>query len=264
MANRSDKTPRSREDASPALRLWTASPAENAQRVRHAHVERHRSHVGGWLRASVLGANDGIVSTASLVLGVAAAQASPRAILAAGLAGLVGGSLSMAAGEYVSVSSQRDVEQADLVTERRELAESPEGERDELMQIYMGKGLPEALARQVADAMMASGDPLAVHAREELKLDPNDLARPVQAALVSAVSFAFGAALPLALIVLSPTALRVPFTLAAAVIALALLGGLSAKLGRVRIARVLVRVIVGGLLAMGLTYGLGALFGASG
>jgi VIT1/CCC1 family predicted Fe2+/Mn2+ transporter len=166
--------------------------------------------------------------------------------------------------DVVSVSSQRDVEQADLATERRELTESPEGERDELMQIYVKKGLSEALARQVAHALMASGDPLAVHAREELKLDPNDLVRPVQAALVSAVSFAGGAALPLAIIVLCPAALRVPFTLTAALSALALLGGLSAKLGRVPIARVLVRVIAGGLLAMGLTYGLGTLFGAGG
>lgn len=231
--------------------------------MRHAHVERHRSHVGGWLRAAVLGANDGIVSTASLVLGVAAADASPNGILAAGLAGLVGGSLSMAAGEYVSVSSQRDVERADLATERRELAESPEAERDELARIYVAKGLSEALARQVADALMG-GDPLAVHAAEELKLDPNDLARPIQAAAVSAVSFALGAALPLLLIVLSPVALRIPLTLTSALVALAVLGGLSAKLGRVPIVRVLVRVVIGGLLAMGLTYGLGVIFGATG
>jgi VIT1/CCC1 family predicted Fe2+/Mn2+ transporter len=231
--------------------------------MRHAHIERHRREVGGWLRAAVLGANDGIVSTASLVLGVAAAEASPGAILAAGLAGLVGGSLSMAAGEYVSVSSQRDVEQADLATERRELAESPEAERDELTQLYVAKGLPEALARQVADALTAGGDPLAVHAREELRLDPDELARPVQAAAVSAASFAAGAGLPLAVIALSPVALRSPLTLGSALLALALLGGVSARLGRVPVARVLARVVTGGLLAMGLTYGLGALFGAA-
>lgn len=232
--------------------------------MKHAHTERHRSHVGGWLRAAVLGANDGIVSTASLVLGVAAADASPAAIFTAGLAGLAGGSLSMAAGEYVSVSSQRDVEQADLAIERRELAESPEAERDELERIYQAKGLPQPLARQVADALTASGDPLAVHAREELKLDPEDLARPVQAAVVSALSFAAGAALPLGLIMLAPPSLRIPLTLVAALLALASLGMLSARLGRAPIVRALVRVVIGGVLAMGLTYGLGALFGASG
>lgn len=231
--------------------------------MRHAHVERHRSHVGGWLRAGVLGANDGIVSTASLVLGVAATDPSAATLLGVGLAGLVGGALSMAAGEYVSVSSQRDVENADLATERRELSESPESERDELAQIYVGKGLPEPLARQVAEALMASPDPLAVHAREELGLDPSELARPVQAAVVSAGSFAAGASLPLALILLSPSAFRIAITLVAALIALGVLGGVSARLGRAPIARSLARVVTGGLLAMGLTYGLGALFGAN-
>ncbi|MCC6877608.1 MAG: VIT1/CCC1 transporter family protein, partial [Sandaracinaceae bacterium] len=162
------------------------------------------------------------------------------------------------------VSSQRDVEQADLAIERRELAESPEAERDELERIYQAKGLPQPLARQVADALTASGDPLAVHAREELKLDPEDLARPVQAAVVSALSFAAGAALPLGLIMLTPLSLRIPLTLAAALLALASLGTLSARLGGAPILRALVRVVIGGVLAMGLTYGLGALFGASG
>lgn len=230
--------------------------------MRHAHKERHRGHVGGGLRAAVLGANDGIVSTASLVLGVAAAQAAPATILAAGLAGLVGGSLSMAAGEYVSVSSQRDMEQAELAIERRELAENPEDEREELEQIYVGRGVPPALAKQVAAALTANGDALAVHAREELMLDPEDLARPWQAAVTSAISFAVGAALPLSLIVLAPLSLRAPLTLTAALAALALLGALSARLGRAPVGRATARVVVGGLLAMGLTYAIGTLFGA--
>jgi VIT1/CCC1 family predicted Fe2+/Mn2+ transporter len=228
-----------------------------------AHAEYHRSGIGGWLRAAVLGANDGIVSIASLVLGVAAAAGEAGAVATAGVAGLVGGALSMAAGEYVSVSSQRDVELTDLARERRELAESPEAERRELIGLNVAKGLPAALAEQVADAMTAASDPWRVHAREELGLDPDDLARPVQAALVSALSFAIGAALPLAMIVLAPMTMRVWVTLAVAIVALALLGGLSARLGRAPVARAVGRVTIGGALAMGLTYALGAAFGAA-
>lgn len=224
--------------------------------------EQHRSHLGGWLRAAVLGANDGIVSIASLVLGVAAAEPTPGGVLVAGLAGLVGGALSMAAGEYVSVSSQRDVELADLARERAELVAAPEAEQEELVQIYVKKGLSRALATQVAAELVRAEEPLRVHAREELRLDPDELAAPVQAAVVSALSFAIGAALPLATISLSPAALRVFLTLGSALAALAALGAWSARLGGAPLGRAVARVLAGGGLAMGLTYALGALFGA--
>lgn len=227
-----------------------------------AHQEQHRSGVGGWLRAAVLGANDGIVSIASLVLGVAAAQGGAGAVVTAGVAGLFGGALSMAAGEYVSVSSQRDVELSDLGRERLELIASPEAERRELIDMYTAKGLTPELAEEVADALVAGDDPLRVHAREELNLDPDELARPVQAAVVSAFSFAMGAAVPLAVIVLAPTSMRVPATLGAALVTLALLGAWSARLGRAPEAPAVGRVVLGGALAMGLTYALGAVFGA--
>ncbi len=229
-----------------------------------AHREGHRAGVGGWLRAAVLGANDGIVSIASLVLGVAAADPGPGAVLTAGVAGLVGGALSMAAGEYVSVSSQRDVELADLAKEKKELQDSPEAERRELIGIYVKKGLAPDLATKVADALVLSNDPLTVHAHEELRLDPNDLARPVQAAVVSAISFAIGAALPLGVMAFSPLGVRDWTTLGAALLTLVILGGWSAKLGGAPIPRAIARVAVGGLLAMGLTYLLGAVFGAAG
>jgi VIT1/CCC1 family predicted Fe2+/Mn2+ transporter len=227
------------------------------------HRETHLSHRGGWLRAGVLGANDGIVSTASLVLGVAAANASPSAILTAGLAGLVGGSLSMAAGEYVSVSSQRDVEASDLAKEEEELAEDPEKELEELTTIYAQKGVPRPLAREVATALMAR-DALAVHAREELNIDVDALARPVQAAASSAVSFALGAALPLVAMTVSPAVARLWVTLGAATLALGLLGGWSARLGGAAARPAVLRVVVGGLVAMGLTMAIGRLFGAAG
>jgi len=194
------------------------------------HRELHRSHRGGWLRAVVLGANDGIVSTASLVLGVAAADATPRAVVTAGIAGLVGGSLSMAVGEYVSVSSQRDVEKGDIARERAELVSEPERELEELTSIYAAKGLTRELAREVASALTAK-DALAVHALEELNIDVSALARPVQAAGSSALSFALGAALPLAAICLSPEGLQSGVTLGAATAALGILGGWSARLG---------------------------------
>lgn len=227
-----------------------------------AHVERHRSHRGGWLRAAVLGANDGIVSTASLVLGVAAADGSAAAVLTAGVAGLVGGALSMAAGEYVSVSSQRDVEEADLAIEREELRTRPVRELDELTGIYVGKGLAPELAREVAVALTAR-DALGAHAREELHIDPDGLARPFQAAWSSAVSFAAGASLPLLAVTASPLAMRQVVTVGAATFALALLGGWSARLGGAPVRPAVARVVVGGLLAMGLTMGVGALFGVA-
>ncbi|MCA9575042.1 MAG: VIT family protein [Polyangiales bacterium] len=226
------------------------------------HRETHRAERASWLRAAVLGANDGIVSTASLVLGVAASNASPEAVLTAGLAGLVGGALSMAAGEYVSVSSQRDVEQADLARERRELHEQPEHELVELTEIYANMGLDRALAARVAQALTEHGDPLRVHAREELGLDPDDLARPARAALVSALSFALGAALPLAVMALTPGDARAAVTLASALVTLGALGAVSAWLGGAPIPRAIARVVVGGALAMGLTSLLGTWFGA--
>ncbi len=225
--------------------------------------ELHRSHVGGWLRAAVLGANDGIVSIASLVLGVAAAEPSSSGVIVAGLAGLVGGALSMAAGEYVSVSSQRDVELADLAKERAELAASPGNEHAELVGIYVAKGLSPALAEDVACALEAAEGPLRVHAREELRLDPDELARPLRAAVVSALSFAVGGSLPFAVMVLSSASFEVPFTLAGALAALALLGAWSARLGGASVARAIARVVVGGALAMGLTYVIGLLAGSA-
>jgi VIT1/CCC1 family predicted Fe2+/Mn2+ transporter len=228
-----------------------------------APSEQHRSHLGGWLRAAVLGANDGIVSIASLVLGVAAAEPTPGGVLVAGLAGLVGGALSMAAGEYVSVSSQRDVELADLARERAELASTPEAEHAELVGIYVKKGLSPALAEEVARTLVRAQEPLRVHAREELRLDPDELAAPGQAAVVSALSFALGAALPLAVITTSPSDIRVPLTLAASLAALGALGACSAKLGGAPLGRAVLRVLGGGALAMGLTYAIGALFGAA-
>jgi VIT1/CCC1 family predicted Fe2+/Mn2+ transporter len=224
------------------------------------HVEHHYVHRGGWLRAAVLGANDGIVSTASLVLGVAAADADPRAVLTAGLAGLVGGALSMAAGEWVSVSSQKDVEEADLRRETEALRETPEEELQELTDIYVEKGLSEPLAREVAAALTAK-DALRAHAKEELSIDVDELARPLQAAWSSAASFAFGASLPMLAMTLSPAGWRSPVTLVTATVALGLLGGWSASLGGAPVRTAVVRVVVGGLLAMGLTMGIGALFG---
>lgn len=227
-----------------------------------AHPETHRSHRGGWLRAAVLGANDGIVSTASLVLGVAAADADPAAILTAGLAGLVGGALSMAAGEYVSVSSQRDVEEADLARERQELRTEPDRELAELASLYEAKGLPTALAREVATALTAK-DALSAHAREELNIDVDALARPVQAAWSSAASFAVGASLPLAAMTMVPAVVQVPVTLVAATTALGVLGGWSAHLGGAPVRPAVVRVVFGGLVAMGLTMGIGRWFGVA-
>ncbi len=226
------------------------------------HTERHLSHRAGWLRASVLGANDGIVSTAGIVLGVAAADTARATILTAGAAGLVAGALSMAVGEYVSVSSQRDTEQADIAKEKHELATVPERELAELTGIYRAKGLSPDLARQVAEELSA-GDVLEVHLREELGITEATIARPVQAAASSAVSFAAGAALPLLAIALAAASTRVAVTLVVALVALALLGGLAARLGGAPVGRAVARVVVGGAAAMGLTMLIGRLVGTA-
>jgi VIT1/CCC1 family predicted Fe2+/Mn2+ transporter len=212
------------------------------------------------MRAAVLGANDGVVSTASLVIGVAAASASQAAIVTAGIAGLVGGSLSMAVGEFVSVSSQRDVERADLDRERSELREEPEKELEELSHLLVAKGMSAETAR-VAALELTEHDALRTHALEELGIRFDRLAQPTQAALVSALAFAAGAALPLVAIALSPAPIRMEVTVIASLGALALLGGWSARLGRAPRLRAVVRVISGGAIAMGLTALIGHLLG---
>ena len=227
-----------------------------------AHREIHRSGRGGWLRAAVLGANDGILSTAGLVVGVAAADASRAAVLTAGVAGLVAGALSMAAGEYVSVSSQRDAELADLRIERRELKEDPEGELAELAGIYAARGLEPDLALRVAEQLSA-GDRLAAHARDELGLAADALARPFQAAWTSALSFTAGASLPLAAIAATPGTARIPVTAGVTLVALAALGALGARLGGAAMGRAAARVAAWGAAAMALTTAIGALVGAS-
>lgn len=225
------------------------------------HLERHRTERIGWLRAAVLGANDGIVSTASLVIGVAAAGASRSAVLIAGVAGLVAGAMSMAAGEYVSVSSQADTERADLERERGELAAEGAAEHEELTAIYVDRGLEPALARQVALQLMAH-DALAAHARDELGISAVLSARPVQAALTSAATFAVGAALPLLIVSLTPVGMLVPVVASTSLLFLGLLGGLAARAGGARTIVGVARVMFWGALAMGLTAAVGALFGA--
>jgi VIT1/CCC1 family predicted Fe2+/Mn2+ transporter len=224
------------------------------------HSERHRRARIGWLRAAVLGANDGIVSTTSLVLGVAAAQATRESIVVAGVAGLVAGAMSMAAGEYVSVHSQTDAERADLERERRELGADAAGERAELTAIYVGYGLDPALARQVADQLTAH-DAIGAHARDELGITDANAARPIQAALASAASFAVGAALPLVVIALVPQAQLIAWVAAAALVFLALLGGLAAQAGGAGWLAGALRVTFWGGLAMAVTTAVGALFG---
>jgi VIT1/CCC1 family predicted Fe2+/Mn2+ transporter len=216
----------------------------------------------GWLRAAVLGANDGIVSTASLIVGVAAAGGSAEAILIAGVASLVAGAMSMAAGEYVSVSTQSDTETADLARERRELAEEIESERDELTRIYMGRGLDAELARKVALQLMAH-DALGAHARDELGISDMTAAKPLQAALASACSFAAGAALPLLVVILSPISAVVGTTVGASLVFLVLLGVVSARTGGAKPLRAALRVLIWGALAMGITALVGSLFGTS-
>ena len=224
------------------------------------HRERHYAERIGWLRAAVLGANDGIVSTASLVVGVATAGALRTDILLAGVAGLVAGAMSMAAGEYVSVSSQADTEQADLRRERLELEGDYEYERRELAAIYRGRGLEPALAEQVADQLMAR-DALAAHARDELGLSETHAARPVQASLASAATFAIGAALPLLLAALSPRDVLSLVVAGGSLLSLALLGGLAARAGGANLAVGIRRVTLWGALAMVVTAAVGSLFG---
>jgi VIT1/CCC1 family predicted Fe2+/Mn2+ transporter len=225
------------------------------------HRERHRTERVGWLRAAVLGANDGIVSTASLVLGVAAANATHGSILIAGLAGLAAGAMSMAAGEYVSVHSQADSERADLERERKELKADDKGERRELAAIYVERGLDAALAKQVADQLMAH-DALGAHARDELGITPAAAARPIQAAIASAASFAVGAALPLAATALAPQARLIPVVCITSLIFLALLGAVAARAGGASMSVGAMRVTFWGALAMAVTAGVGTLFGA--
>lgn len=229
---------------------------------RHRQRESHQVGRLGWLRAAVLGANDGIVSTASLILGVAAASGSPESILIAGVAALVAGAMSMAAGEYVSVSAQADTEKADLAKERRELAEETESEQDELTRIYVARGLDADLARKVALKLMAH-DALGAHARDELGISEMNTARPIQAALASAASFAAGAALPLLVVILAPPHLLIPSTVTASLVFLALLGVVSAKTGGARPLKAAGRVVFWGGLAMAITAGVGALVGAT-
>jgi VIT1/CCC1 family predicted Fe2+/Mn2+ transporter len=214
----------------------------------------------GWLRAAVLGANDGIISTASLIVGVAAAAATQNAVLTAGVAGLVAGAMSMATGEYVSVSSQSDTERADLVLERKELSENPAFETEELAEIYVKRGVDQALARQVAQQMMAK-DALSAHARDELGISEITAARPVQAALTSAASFSVGAAMPLLMVVVSPRGALVPIVFAASLGFLAVLGAFGAKAGGANILRATARVTFWGALAMAVTASIGKLFG---
>jgi len=230
--------------------------------MRLPHPELHRTDRIGWLRAAVLGANDGIVSTASLVVGVAAANTGSHEILVAGVAGLVAGAMSMAAGEYVSVSSQADTEKADIERERRELAANPEHEHWELASIYEKRGLTPELARQVAEQLM-SHDALAAHARDELGISETLSARPVQAAFASAGTFAVGAALPLATSMLVPQQTVIPIVVGTSILFLALLGGFGAYAGGAPWFKASVRVTFWGALAMALTAGVGAVFGAA-
>jgi vacuolar iron transporter family protein len=226
----------------------------------HSHSEHHLVERIGWLRAAVLGANDGIISTASLIVGVATAATTHNEVLIAGVAGLVAGSMSMAAGEYVSVSSQSDTEQADLARERKELSADVEFEKEELAQIYVKRGLELPLARKVAQQLMAK-DALTAHARDELGISEITTARPVQAALTSAATFSVGAAMPLLMVVLAPVGSLVPIVSAASLGFLALLGAIGAKAGGANILRATARVTFWGALAMALTAGIGKLFG---
>jgi VIT1/CCC1 family predicted Fe2+/Mn2+ transporter len=228
--------------------------------MRRIHKESHLITRIGWLRAAVLGANDGIISTASLILGVASAAGSQNSALIAGVAGLIAGAMSMAAGEYVSVSSQSDTEKADLARERRELVTASELEKEELAQIYVGRGIETLLAHQVAEQLMAK-DALGAHAHDELGISDSSTARPVQAAMTSALTFSVGAALPLALTAVSPSRWLLASVSLGSLLFLALLGVLGAKAGGANALKPTVRVTFWGALAMALTTGIGALFG---
>jgi VIT1/CCC1 family predicted Fe2+/Mn2+ transporter len=240
------------------VRMFASSSRKASDEMRHKEV--HRSERIGWLRAAVLGANDGIVSTASLILGVAGSGAEETQVVVAGIAGLVAGSMSMAAGEYVSVQSQADTEEADLSRERKELASSDASERAELAGIYVSRGLDPALAQQVADQLMAH-DALGAHARDELGITDIQRARPVVAALSSAGTFAVGASLPLGIAFLSPAPALPIAVVSTSLACLAGLGALAARVGGARAAVGAVRVTFWGAFAMALTYGVGALFG---
>ena len=235
--------------------MYTAHPNEPHTSDLHARLN--------WLRAGVLGANDGIVSVAAIVVGVAGATNSASAILTAGVAGLVGGAVSMALGEYVSVSSQSDSERALIAKERRELVEQSDAELAELAGLYEAKGLTPATAHQVA-VELTEHDALTAHLSAELNIDPGDLVSPWRAALASAVAFIAGALLPLVVILLAPAGIRVPITFVAVLVALALTGAIGAHLGGSSKARAAVRVVVGGAVALGVTYGIGRALGASG
>lgn len=224
------------------------------------HLERHLVSRIGWLRAAVLGANDGIVSTASLIVGVASASAASADVLIAGVAGLVAGAMSMAAGEYVSVSSQSDTEQADLTRERAELTGQPQFELEELARLYVDRGVEPNLALQVAGQLMAK-DALGAHARDELGISDITAARPIQAALTSAATFAAGAAMPLVMVLAMPQPYLVLGVSIASLLFLALLGAIGARAGGANVARATLRVTFWGALAMGLTAGIGAIFG---
>ena len=228
--------------------------------MRPVHIERHLIDRIGWLRAAVLGANDGLVSTASLIVGVAASAAGTGEILVAGCAGLVAGAMSMAAGEYVSVSSQADTERADLARERGELEADPAAEREELARIYVDRGLDYGLAVQVVDQLMAK-DALGAHARDELGISEITTARPVQAALTSAATFSAGAALPVLVATVSPAAIAVATVSVASLVFLAVLGALGARAGGAPIIRATARVTFWGALAMAATAGIGSLVG---
>ena len=227
----------------------------------HTHTETHRSERIGWLRAAVLGANDGIISTASLITGVAAAAVKPSDVLLTGVAGLVAGAMSMAAGEYVSVSSQSDTEQADLARERKELGSNVDFEREELAQIYVGRGVDHDLAVKVADQLMAK-DAHGAHARDELGISELTTARPVQAALTSAATFSVGAAMPLLMVLVAPQQQLIAVVSVASLAFLALLGAVGAQAGGAGIVKATVRVTFWGALAMAMTAGIGRLFGA--
>ncbi len=229
---------------------------------RGSHGEIHRSQRAGWLRAAVLGADDAIVSTASLMIGVAASAAAKEAILIAGVAGLVAGSLSMAVGEYVSVSSQRDAEQADIELEKRELEADARAELQELTMIYVHRGLDKELALRVAE-QLSEGDRLRAHLRDELGIDQEELARPLQAAWISALSFASFATLPIVALLAAPASLRMPAIAGLSLVSLGVLGALGARLGGAPMARAAARVCLGGGLAMAVTAAIGKILGIS-
>lgn len=242
----------------PRTALLSERPGKRRAVGRH-HAEEHAGHRAAWLRAGVLGANDGLLSTASLLVGVASASAGRPVLLATGVAALVAGAGSMAIGEYSSVSSQRDAEEADLATEAEELRTVPRAELAELTGIYQRRGLPPALAREVAE-VLTEHDALTAHARDELGIDPDDLARPLQAAAVSATSFAIGSLLPLLMVLAVGASLRVPVVVGTTLVGLGVLGAVGAQLGGAPLVRPAVRVLVGGAAALAISWLVGQAF----